>query len=84
VIVKAGAEAMMCAAALEPGLGIALKVRDGSQRATGPVLIGVLRALDVLGERDVEALAEFAAPDVLGGGKPVGALEVTVELTAGP
>jgi L-asparaginase II len=84
VIVKAGAEAMMCAAALEPGLGIALKVGDGSQRATGPVLIGVLRALDVLGERDVEALAEFAAPDVLGGGKPVGALEVTVELTAGP
>ena len=31
----------------------------------------------------MEALAEFAAPAVLGGGKPVGALEVAVELTAG-
>jgi L-asparaginase II len=80
VAVKAGAEAMMCAAVPDPGVGIALKVRDGGQRATGPVLIAVLRSIDVLDEADVEALAEFAAPAVLGGGRPVGDLEVAVDL----
>jgi L-asparaginase II len=81
VVVKAGAEAMMCAAALEPGLGIALKVRDGGQRATGPALIAVLRALDVLDDGDVEALGEHSLPVVLGGGRPVGSLETHLELT---
>jgi L-asparaginase II len=61
-------------------VGIALKVRDGGQRATGPVLIAVLRSIDVLDDTDVEALAEFAAPAVLGGGSPVGDLEVAVDL----
>ena len=81
VIVKAGAEALMCAGALEPGYGIALKVRDGGSRATGPALVAVLRALDLLDDGDVEALGPHASPEVLGGGKPVGALEVSVELT---
>jgi L-asparaginase II len=81
VIVKAGAEALMCAGAIEPGLGIALKIRDGAPRATGPALVAVLRALDLLDDGDVQALAAHAAPEVLGGGKPVGALETSVELT---
>jgi L-asparaginase II len=81
VIVKAGAEALMCAGAIEPGLGIALKVRDGGSRATGPALVAVLRGLDLLDDADVEALGPYAAPEVLGGGKPVGALETSLELT---
>jgi L-asparaginase II len=81
VIVKAGAEAMMCAAVLEPGLGVALKVRDGGARATGPALVAVLRALGALDDADVEALREFAAPPVLGGGQPVGRLETEVQVT---
>jgi L-asparaginase II len=80
VAVKAGAEAMMCAAVPDRGVGVALKVRDGGQRATGPVLIAVLRSIDVLDDSDVEALAELAAPAVLGGGRPVGDLEVAVDL----
>ena len=83
VIVKAGAEAMMCAAWLERGLGVALKVRDGGQRATGPVLVAVLLTLDALNDADVEALAEHASPVVLGGGRPVGELDVSLELTTG-
>jgi L-asparaginase II len=83
VLVKAGAEAMMCAAALDRGLGIALKVRDGAQRATGPALVGALRALDLLDDADVDALAAFASPPVLGGGRPVGALEAMVDLRTG-
>ena len=83
VLVKAGAEAMMCAAALDRGVGLALKVRDGAQRATGPALVAALRALDVLDDADVEALAAFASPPVVGGGRPVGALEATVDLRPG-
>ena len=80
VIVKAGAEALMCAGAREPGLGIALKVRDGTSRATGPALVAVLRTLDLLDDGDVAALGPYASPEVLGGGKAVGALEASVEL----
>jgi L-asparaginase II len=80
VIVKAGAEALMCAGVPEPGFGIALKVRDGTPRACGPALVSVLRALDLLDDRDVGALGPYASPEVLGGGKPVGALETSVEL----
>jgi L-asparaginase II len=82
VIVKAGAEALMCAGALEPGLGVALKVRDGSPRATGPALVAVLRALGLLDDGDVEALGPHAVPEVLGGGRPVGALETSLELAS--
>jgi L-asparaginase II len=84
VIVKAGAEGMMCAAALDRGLGLALKVRDGTQRATGPALVAALRALDVLDDADVEAMAAYASPPVLGGGRPVGAVEAMVDLKHGP
>jgi L-asparaginase II len=80
VVVKAGAEAMLCAAAPEPGLGVALKVRDGTSRAAGPALVAVLRALDLLGDGDVDALGAWASPEVLGGGRPVGAIEALVEL----
>ena len=81
-VVKAGAEAMMCAAALDQGLGLALKVRDGAPRATGPALVAALRALDALDDEDVRALAAFASPPILGGGRPVGVVEATVDLQA--
>jgi L-asparaginase II len=72
VVVKAGAEGLLCAAAMGPGLGVAVKVRDGSSRAAGPAMILALRALDVLDDAQVERLGEFASPPVLGGGRPVG------------
>lgn len=80
VLVKEGAEALTCAAALGPGLGVAVKVADGGFRAAGPTLLRVLEDLDVLGAAPMRGLARHARPPVLGGGEPVGAVEATVEL----
>jgi L-asparaginase II len=82
VVVKGGAEGLLCAAVLGVGLGVAVKVRDGSPRAAGPALIRALRALGALDEEDVDRLGAFARPPVLGGGRPVG--EVVVELDLRP
>ena len=75
VMVKVGAEGLVCAAALGEGTGVAVKVSDGSARAAGPALIEVLRQLGVLDDVQVEKLRAHARPDVLGGGRPVGELE---------
>lgn len=81
VILKGGAEGLMCAAVLDRRIGVAVKIRDGgAARASGPVMIHALRALDVLSEADVEALTSFATPPVLGGGRPVGELRVGLTL----
>ena len=45
LLVKVGAEGMYCAALPGHGLGIALKVEDGSSRAAMPALLRVLDAL---------------------------------------
>jgi len=82
VAVKAGAEGMICAAIPDAGLGVALKVRDGSARATGPALIRALHLLGVLDEAAVEELDAFARPAVLGGGERAGDLVSDFELAA--
>jgi L-asparaginase II len=83
VVAMLGAEGMTSAAARDRRLGIALKVRDGAGRATAPVLVAVLRRLDVLDDDDVDALVSYARPRVLGGGEPVGELETHLDLDAG-
>jgi L-asparaginase II len=81
VIVKGGAEGLMCAALLGAGIGVAVKIRDGGGgRATGPAMIRALRSLDVLADADVDSLALFAAPPVLGGGRQVGELRAAFTL----
>ena len=84
VIAKGGAEALMCAALLEPRLGIAVKIRDGASRASGPAVLHVLRLLGALDEGQVERLAPFARPAVLGGGEPVGEVRAEFDLTRAP
>jgi len=74
LLVKVGAEALHCAAVPELGLGIAVKVADGGERASGPALVHVLRELGVLGEGQIERLGRVARRPVLGGGRPVGEL----------
>jgi L-asparaginase II len=74
LVVKSGAEGLACAAVLSTGLGVAVKIEDGGDRAAGPALI---RVLEVLGAVDAEALARlgsFARRPVTGGGRVVGAL----------
>jgi L-asparaginase II len=74
VVVKVGAEGLVCAAVLGEGTGVAVKVSDGTARAAGPALIEALRQLGVLDDVQVEKLRAHARPDVLGGGRPVGEL----------
>ncbi len=81
VLVKEGAEALVCASVTPSGLGIAVKVSDGGERAAGPALISVLSQLGALEERHLRALRSFAEPPVLAGGRPVGHLIVEVPLT---
>lgn len=81
VIAKGGAEGLMCAAVLDRGWGVAVKVRDGASRAAGPALIRALRSLGVLEDQSLIRLAAFARPSVLGGGEPVGEIAAAFELT---
>ncbi len=75
VVAKEGAEALDCAAVLSSGLGVAVKIADGSYRAAGPALIHALEQVGGLEPSHVSALAERALPPVLGGGRSVGNLE---------
>jgi L-asparaginase II len=75
MICKVGAEGLHCAALLGQGLGVAVRIDDGSDRAAAPALVRVLELLGLLDGAQLERLASVAAPPVLGGGRPVGALE---------
>lgn len=74
VVVKVGAEGLVCAALAGAGLGVAVRVDDGAARAQGPAIIHVLDLLGALGGAAEAAVASFARPPVLGGGRPVGEL----------
>ena len=80
VVVKAGAEGLMCASSLERGIGVAVKVGDGTGRAGGPALIHALAQLDLLDEGQVDRLRPHAVPDVLGGGRAVGEMVAAFDL----
>jgi L-asparaginase II len=77
LLVKGGAEGVHCAA-LPDGRCVAVKITDGSDRARMPVLIGGLRALGVgAGLPEAELLLdELGTGVVLGGGAPVGSVQL--------
>ena len=77
VVAKIGAEGVYGAFHPESGLGIALKVEDGSRRAAEPALVAVLAALDLLPMAALEALRPYREPEVRNTrGEPVGCLTV--------
>jgi L-asparaginase II len=82
LICKVGAEGLHCAALLGWGIGVAVRIDDGSDRAAAPALVKALELLGLLDEDEaqLERLAPVAAPPVLGGGRPVGALEAGFRL----
>jgi L-asparaginase II len=80
VVSKGGAEALHCAALLTAGIGVAVKIADGGDRAAGPVLIGTLAMLGALSQEQVAELGTHGRPPVLGGGRPVGELAVGFRL----
>ena len=71
LIAKGGAEGVQ-AFALPDGRAMALKVDDGSKRPCGPVAVAALEYFGV----DVSGLSEPARGSVLGGGEPVGEVQV--------
>lgn len=59
VLLKIGAEGVMCAVLPGPGLGVAVKIEDGAVRAAGVAMAGILHSLGVLPEeirRDLDGL----------------------------
>jgi len=56
VVSKAGAEGMHAIAHLKRGIGIAVKISDGSRRALKPAVLAVLTQLALLTDDDREAL----------------------------
>jgi len=57
VLAKSGAEGVYCAALVGRGIGLALKITDGSSRAMGPIVLSVLEQLGVLVESDLQVLS---------------------------
>ncbi len=83
IFAKVGAEGVYCAGVPGAELGIALKVEDGAVRAAEPALIATLKALAVLSDDEVAALARFAEPDITNTrGERVGVLRARVRLEA--
>jgi L-asparaginase II len=81
ILAKIGAEGVYCGWIPEAGLGVALKVEDGSQRASGPALTAVLRELGLLTAEEYERLRRFARPELKNTrGEVVGELRVDVAL----
>jgi len=80
LVCKVGAEGLHCAAVPDAGIGVAVRIDDGSDRAAAPALVRTLDQLGVLDQMQRAALASLAAPPVLGGGRPVGAFEVGFRL----
>lgn len=79
--VKLGAEGVYGGGVPAQGLGLAIKVEDGSRRAVESVLVAVLEQLGVLDADDVGALASFHAPTVTNTrGEAVGSIRTRVTL----
>ncbi len=72
LVVKSGAEALACAAVPGRALGVAVKIADGGDRASGPALIRALSLVDALSPAQVRSLAPFARRAVIGGEGRVG------------
>lgn len=73
VLAKTGAEGVLVAALPERGLGIAVKIADGSDRARSVALLAILDFLDVLSEKEKDQLQTHIAPTIVNSrGLPVG------------
>lgn len=71
LLAKGGAEGVHCAA-LADGTAVAVKIDDGAERPRMPVLTALLRSVGVQGA----VLDQLGTGTVLGGGRPVGTVEL--------
>jgi len=75
--VKRGAKGMLAAG--RHGIGIAVKSREGSTTVAAVGMIAIMKQMGLLSPAAQRALQGTASPPVYGGGRPVGALEPTLE-----
>ncbi len=64
ILPKVGAEGVHCVALLDQGIGLAVKVEDGAQRAQFAAVLRLLQHLEALPETLPPRLAEFAKKPV--------------------
>lgn len=77
-IAKLGAEGVVVIGA-PTGVAVAVKVLDGSMRATTPVALRLLSRVGAIEPAVADALAERLSERVLAGTTPVGALRVSID-----
>ncbi len=65
VLAKTGAEGIVIAALPEQGLGIALKIADGSARARSVALLAILDHLGALSDEEKHGLQSHISPTIL-------------------
>ncbi len=65
VLAKTGAEGIVTAAIPERGLGIALKIADGSARAGSVALLSILDHLDILSHENKDKLQAYICPPII-------------------
>ena len=65
VLAKTGAEGILTAALPERGLGIALKIADGSSRACSVALLAILDHLDALSDEEKHKLHTHISPTLV-------------------
>jgi len=65
VLAKTGAEGILTAALPARGLGIAVKIADGSSRAGSVALLAILDYLDVLSDEEKHQLASHITPMIV-------------------
>jgi L-asparaginase II len=64
IVAKSGAEGLLCLAVPERGLGIAIRVRDGSFRAHPAVAVAALEQLGVLDADTGDAILARHSPEL--------------------
>jgi len=64
VVVKTGAEGVFCAAVVDQGLGVALKIDDGATRASEAAMGGILRRIGAISDAQHETLVTALEPAV--------------------
>lgn len=81
VVAKGGAEGMFCLGLVGAGIGVAVRVHDGSARALPPLVLEVLAQLELVEAAVLEKLAPFRRPAVTNArGETVGEIRPTLIL----
>lgn len=82
LLAKEGAEGVLCVAARDDSWGLALKIMDGSLRATGPATVELLCALNLLSDNEASQLSDLRTPHLTNTrGETVGRLEAELRPT---